>query len=127
MGKPEVRQSKYARAVAISVFVVLPTQVLRQPIVCAPPQADPVAGNQTVTLDDEWQVMVEPSGKIYLNDKSVSRSKLKEYAAGWAKEGTWPIVVRGHTGTKYGQIRLIVALFREVGVTRPVSCVAPQL
>jgi biopolymer transport protein ExbD len=72
------------------------------------------------------QIVVEPTGEIYLNGKNVSRNELKEYATGWAKDGTWPIVVRGHTGTKDAQIKSIVALFKAAGVTTRVSCIIQQ-
>jgi hypothetical protein len=121
-----VKRRKYARALAISVLVGLPTQILGRPIVCTPPQPDPCRGNSNcVTIDDEWQVVVEPSGQIYLNDQTVSRHKLKEYAKAWAK-GTWPIVVRGDTGTKDAQIKSIVTLFKAAGVRTRVSCITSQ-
>jgi hypothetical protein len=119
-------QIKYANTVAILALAVFPTQILGQPIVCIPPSPDLCGGKSgCVVLDDEWQVTVEPSGQIYFNGKNISRNELAEYAATWAKVGTWPIVVRGQTGTKYAQITSIVTMLRKAGVWTGVSCVVP--
>jgi hypothetical protein len=122
-----VKRTKYGRLLAISALAGLPAQVFGQPIACTSPRPDICPGQSScVTVDDEWQVMVEPSGEIYLNDKIVSRKTLQQYATSWAKDGTWPIVVRGRTGTRDAQIKSIVSLFKAAGVTTPVSCITPQ-
>ena len=108
---------KYARFTAVLALAVFPIQALGQPIVCIPREPDLCGGkSDCVALDDEWQITVAPTGQIRLNGESISHNKLEKYAAAWAKEGTWPIVVSGRAGAKYAQITSIVAMLRKVGV-----------
>jgi hypothetical protein len=118
-------QIKYA-AVAALTLAVLPTGVFGRSVVCVPPRPDPCTGKGCVVIDDEWQVTVEPSGQIYLGERNVSRRELEEDAAAWAETGTWPIVVRGQTGTNYAQIASIVKMLRKTGVWTKISCEAAQ-
>jgi hypothetical protein len=120
-------QIKYVAAVAVLALAVFPTQIFGQPVVCVPPPPDLCGGkSDCVVIDDEWQVTVEPSGQIYLGGRRVSRRELEEDATAWAETGTWPTVVRGHTGTKYAQITSIVEMLRKTGVWTKISCVAPR-
>jgi hypothetical protein len=126
MGSREVRNNKYAKAVAVLALGMFPTQILGQPIICTSPPPNPCGGNSNcVVNDDEWQVTIGPTGQITLSGRKVSRKELEEYAAVWAKQATYPIVVNGHTGTKYAQITSIVAMFRKAGVLTRVSCITP--
>jgi hypothetical protein len=120
-------QIKYVAAVAVLALAVFPTQIFGQPVVCVPPPPDLCGGkSDCVVIDDEWQVTVEPSGQIYLSGGEISRNELEKDAAAWAKKGTWPIVVRGDTGTKYAQITSIMEMLRKAGVWSEISCVTPQ-
>ena len=126
-------QIKYARVV-IMLGLMLPTHAVGQPnprpprsfIVCDPPVPDSCkSGAACVTISDEIDLAVESDGQIYLNGENVSHNRLQEYAAAWAKEGTWPIVVSGHADTRYAQITSVVAMLTKAGVKTRVSCVAP--
>jgi hypothetical protein len=130
-----VTQLKYRAAAAILSLAVFSTQTMGQPshrsarsfIVCDPPELDPCKGGTScVTISDETDVAVEPNGQIYLNGENINHNQLKEYAAAWAKKGTWPIVVSGRADTKYAQITSVVAMLRKAGVKTRVSCLAPQ-
>jgi hypothetical protein len=123
----EWEAGKYARTFVILALAVFPTQILGKPTICIPPPPDPCGGkSDCVVIDDKWEVTVDPAGQIDLSGRNISQKKFEEYAAAWAKEGTWPIVVRGRAGTKYEQIASIVAMLRKAGVWTGVSCVAPQ-
>jgi len=105
--------------VALALF---PTSIWGQTIVCATQHPDPCAQKtDCVSLDDTWNITVEPTGQIYLGSEKMGLHELEKYAASW-KDGTWPIVVRGQIGTKRAQITPILTMLRRVGVRTTISC-----
>jgi len=105
--------------VALALFH---TSIWWQTIVFPTQHPDPCAQKtDCVSLDDTWNITVEPTGQIYLGSEKMGLHELEKYAASW-KDGTWPIVVRGQIGTKRAQITPILTMLRRVGVRTTISC-----